>query len=438
MSSTNSPVSRRGFLRGVASVGIAGSLAGCYATGGQSRSGSGGGSVAGGGVGAGFAFKNPAVSRNQATHVSRTPDQLDAAIDAGTPQSPSVIWIPPDAAIDYSGRSRTIENAVIASTRQSQGGGSGSHAGGLIYSSSMGSSSSAFSGGSVEGMFEMGQNSRLTGIRLRGPTYQTWDSRWFPGFIPFASGGSAAREEYRQNRHSRGVTITSGSVQIDNCEFFGWSTQAIVTNCPQSVGTSTKQSYPQISNCLITNSGMSGYGYGVESIMGHPVIQRCYFNATRHAVATFGYPSSGYTVSDSVFGPATLMFSADVHSLGENSSGSSSDPSDPRYRYRASGLVRIRRNVFTFDESMMIAPSDSLSAGGNPFAGDQQHAISVGGIPWKKCVIKGNTFVHDSFESAVHQSHTSAAPDSAIGPRGYAKFETGNNRFGAQFGYPVG
>lgn len=426
-------ISRRDFLKTAGATAGVGSLAGCLF---PMPSGSGaGGRVSAGGVGAGFAYNQPAISRNQATHVVRTADQLDAALDAATPESPSVVWIPPDAAINYTGRTRRITNAIIASTRQSESENSGSHPGGIIYSNSMGTDSSTYNGGEPDGMFELGENARLTGIRLRGPTSQTWNSRWFPGFIPFASGGPQRRENFREARFARGITITTGSAQIDNVECYGWSTQGIVVNCPRCVGVPQNQSYPRLIALSTHDCGLSGYGYGVEIIMGHPIIRQCFFNATRHAIASFGWPSASYTVMDSVFGPATLLFSVDAHSLGENSSGSSGDPSDPRYRYRAGGLMRILRNTFTFNESMMIAPTESISQGGNPFAGSQQAAISIGGIPWKRCVVKGNTFVHDSLDAAVNQSHIGAVP---TGPHGYANFEFAKNRYGVQFGYPVG
>lgn len=199
-----------------------------------SGSGSGSARVSGGDVESGFAYKQPAVSRNQDTHVARTADQLDAALDQGTPKSPAVVWIPPDAAVNYTGHTRRVTNAVIASTRQSKSDESGSHPGGLIYSNSMGGESAAYRGGDVDGMFELGKNARLTGIRLRGPTFATWDSRWFPGFIPFASGGPQRRENFREARFACGVTITAGNARIDNVECYGWSTQGIVINCPRS------------------------------------------------------------------------------------------------------------------------------------------------------------------------------------------------------------
>lgn len=168
---------RRQFVQAAGAAGVTASLAGCYATGGSSRSSS--GSVPAAGAGSGFAYKTPAVSRDQFTHVARNPDQLDEALVQGTPKRPAVVWIPPDAAINYSGRSRRITNAVIASTRTVN------HPGGLIYSNSMGGNSSAYRGGPVDGMFEMGPRSRFTGVRLRGPTAQAWDSKWMPGFMEF-------------------------------------------------------------------------------------------------------------------------------------------------------------------------------------------------------------------------------------------------------------
>lgn len=426
-------VSRRDFLKTAGATAGVGSLAGCLF---PMPSGSGaGGRVSAGGVGAGFAYNQPAVSKSQATHVVRTANQLDAALDVATPESPSVVWIPPDAAVNYTGRTRRITNAVIASTRQSESENSESHPGGIIYSNSMGADSSTYNGGEPDGMFELGENARLTGIRLRGPTSQTWNSRWFPGFIPFASGGPQRRENFREARFARGVTVTTGSARIDNVECYGWSTQGIVVNCPRCVGVPQNQSYPRLIALSTHDCGLSGYGYGVEIIMGHPIIRQCYLGACRHVCAGYGYPSGGYSLINSFISPVTILFPIDYHNLGENIGGSS-DPSDPRYRYRAGGLIRVIGCSIAADKSLPIAATESISAGGNPFAGSFQPAISIQGIPWKRAVIKNNVFVHSSVDEAISQSNIPAT--ASTGPHGFARFEISGNEFGWKPGFPVG
>lgn len=418
-------LSRRQFLRAGAAAGVTASLAGCYATGGSNG---GGGPVPAAGVRNKFAYRQPAITKDQATHVVRNADQLDEALDQGTPERPVVVWVPPDAAINYSGRSRRITNAVGASTRTAN------HPGGLIYSDSMGVNSSAYRGGPVDGVFEMGPRSRLTGIRLRGPTAQAWNSKWMPGFIPFASGGATERENFREARFARGLTITSGSARVDNCSLYGWSTQGIFFDTGQIVGVSQKQSYPEVSHSDITNCALSGYGYGLEVLTGHPIIRRCYLGACRHAVAGYGEPSGGYSLLNSFVSPVSLLFPVDYHNIGENESGSS-DPSDPMYHYRAGRLIRIIGCSIAADQSLPIASTSSISQGGNPFAGSFQPGISIQGIPLKRAVIKNNLFVHSSVDEAISQSNIPATEPT--GPHGFARFDVAGNKFGWSPGFPV-
>lgn len=421
--SSSATISRRRFL-GITATGVAGSLAGCYATGGSNS-----GQIAGGGVGSGFAYQKPAVTKSDATHVARNADQLDAALDSATPEQPAVVWIPPDGAINYTGRTRRITNAVIASSR------SVNHPGGIIYTNSMGVDSAAYNGGDPDGMFEFGDQSRITGVRLRGPTARVWDSRWASGFIPFASGGPQVRENYREARFARGITITSGSVRLDNIECYGWNTQGIFVACPRSYGVDREQSYPRLEAASIHDCCLLGYGYGVEIEHGHLIARRVFTNATRHAFAGFGWPDGGYSLINSFIGPANLLFSCDFHYLGENG-GSGSDRSAYGYSYHSGGLIRIIGCTFSYDHVMNIAPSPSISAGGNPFAGNSTPAISIGGLPDQKCVVRGNWFAHSDLNSAISQARTPAHAET--GPHGFARFEISNNKYGVQFPYPVG
>lgn len=419
--------SRRSVLASVGGV-VAGSLAGCQGYR-QQQGGLGGGVAASGGVGSGFAYEQPAITREDAHVTVTTPDQLDTALDVGTPENPVVVWVPADAAINYSGRSRLVENAIITSTRTVN------HPGGMIYTSSIGQDSSAFRGGPVNGMFELGENVRLTGLRIRGPTSAVWNHPLFPGYIPYASGSASVRDAFRRRRHSRGLTITSGAVRLDNVEVFGWSTQAISVNCPRSYGRERAQSYPRIQNFSIHDNGLSGYGYGVEVNVGHPIMERGYFNGCRHMVAGEGFPDGGYTLSGCFFGPAGSLFPIDMHLIGETFDGSS-DPDAYDYRYHAGELIRVLGCTVAFSHVIDIAASSSISAGGNPFAGNQTPAIHIGAVPSVGAVIKGNRFVHDSRESAITQGHV--PPHVELGPLGYGRFELAGNQFGLPTNYSVG
>ncbi|WP_245998432.1 hypothetical protein [Halalkalicoccus subterraneus] len=390
---------------------------------------SGGGNVSAGGVGSGFAYEQPAITREDATHIATTPDQFDAALDEATRENPSIVWLPADAAINYSGRSRIVTNAVIASSR------SVNHPGGLIYSNTMGGTSEAYRGGPVDGVLELGSNSRMTGVRYRGPTSATWNSQWYPGYIPFGSGNAAQREEYRSQRHSRGLNIVSGNARVDNCEIFGWSTMAISVNCPPSWNREREQSYPRISNCSIHDNMMSGFGYCIEVNVGHPIVQRCFLNAARHMMAGEGLSDGGYTISESFVGPAASLFALDYHYNGENITGSS-DPAARDYRYRSGGLIRILNTTVAYSHVIRAAATSSISQGGNPFAGNQTPAVHIGGVPAKKCLIQGCRFVHGSREEAITQGHI--PPHIDVNEQGYGRIIAKNNQYGLRTSFSVG
>lgn len=84
-----------------------------------------------------------------------------------------------------------------------------------------------------------GQAARVTGFWLKGPR----DDQ----FNPSDSGPQATA-----------IQAEGNSCEIDNCEIFGWSTQAISVNCPRSYGREREQSYPRISNCSIHDNMLSG------------------------------------------------------------------------------------------------------------------------------------------------------------------------------------
>ena len=384
---------------------------------------------AAGGVGSGYAYQQPALSRDQATHIVHTAEAFTEAVQAGTADTPAVVWIPADAAIDLSGRSVALENVVVASTR------SVNHQGGIIYSNSMGGSSPAYRGGAVNGVLEVRDNVRITGIRFRGPTSAAWDHPLYPGYIPYGAGAAGQRREYRSQRHSRGLNVVSGNVRIDNCEIFGWSTQGINVDCPRSYGRQRDQSYPRISNCSIHDCGLSGYGYGIEVNTGHPICQRSFFNGCRHMIAGEGYPDCGYTLSECFLGPAGSLFPIDMHYLGENIGGTS-NPDDYQYRYHSGGLMRILNCTVAFSHVINIAASSSISAGGNPFAGNQTPAIAIGGLPAQGVVVQGCRFVHDSVSSAISQGHIPGHADT--GSNGFSRFQIKNNQYGLRTNFSVG
>lgn len=420
----DSNCSRRRFLA-TASVGIAGALAGCGIPvptgGGNGRNVPTQNPGDSGGVGGGFAYKEPTYSPDQADHIVRNADQFFTALNRQNPR----IWVPPDAAINISGRDGILTNGWIGSTRTTE------HPGGIIYSDSMGYDSVAYMGGNAHGHLEIGQGGHMNGLRYRGPTATVFDHPWFPGYIPLGSGGESQREQFRMERHARGMTITHGNAMVDNCEIYGWPTHGVSVDCPRSFGRDQQQSYPSIQNASIHDCGMSGHGYGVHVITGHPICQNLYINGTRHAVAGDGSPDAGYTLANSYIGPANSLFQLDMHYLGENISGNM-DPASYEYRYHSGELIRILGNTLTSTHVVDFA---------NFAGGSSTPAVVIGSIPSQGVEIKGNTFAHPppgNSPTVFSQGRVPPEYEDERGPNGFVRFDIGQNKYNADFGYQIG
>lgn len=428
MSLDSHSYTRRDMLKTIGSTAGIASLAGCLfpmPSGGSGGGGAGGvpsgmgNAPASGGVGSGFAYNQPAFSRSDARYAARNASQLDAALDnAKSRQNRPVIWIPPDAAINYTGRDTTIENAVIASTRSAN-----KHVGGIIYSSSIGADSAAYSGGSVPGTFELGDNARLTGIRLRGPTSNFSDYPRFPGYLPFPDGDRAEREVFYDNHRARGVTITGQNVQVDNCEIFGWAQHGIMVEGPRSYQHDTAQIQPLINNCSIHDNAMTSSGYGIVTASGHFFAKHCFLDRNRHSIAGDGRPDAGYTLSGCWFGNVNSLFPTDMHYLGENS-GEGTDPESYSYRYRSGGLMRILNCYYS---------STHVFSKANFSGGNETPSIVIAGIPDHRVEVKGCRFAHgpppDS--GVFSQAHTPGRLSE--GPLGFVKWDIANNAYNVDF-----
>lgn len=431
--------SRRRFLA-TAAVAGASALAGCGDDESRRRRGAGAGGVpsgigntpASGGVGSGFAYNTPAVTKQDATHVARTADQLDAALESTEASSNSmvVIWVPADAAIDYTGRDHHISNAIIASSRYSDSGSgsSGGHAGGIIYSNSIGADSAAYYGGRVPGTFELGDNARLTGIRLRGPTSNVSGHPLFPGYIPYPRNVGGNHTPYYDSYRARGITITGQNVQVDNCEIFGWAQHGIMVEGPRSYQRDMKQITPVINNCSIHDNAMTSSGYGIVTSTGHFFAKNCFLTRNRHSIAGDGKPDAGYTLSGCFFGPVQSLFPTDMHYLGENN-GNSSDPGSYNYRYRSGGLMRILNCTYT---------SAHVFEKANFSGGNKTPAIVIAGIPLHGVEVRGCRFVHSPPPSSGVFSQARTPGRHSEGPLGFVRWNIKNNRYNINVPYEVG
>lgn len=326
-----------------------------------------------------------------------------------------VIWIPGHAQIELP--SAVTIRATIASDR-----GIGGSDGALLYTTERGKDSQSWDGGVGRGLLQLRDNARLTGIQLRGPYHDHYPSREYPGYIPLDTGTAEQRRRKRERRYARGITVHSSSVEIDNCELYGWPNQAI------NIGTSRNGYSPHIHHIDGHDCMMVGAGYVVDVVRGCPRIEHSYFNATRHAVDGFGHEDCGYILESSVFGPATYSHAVDMHCLAENGFPDNTDPSSATWGLRAGGTMEIRDNVFLYVTDIR---------------GRKQECIVIRGVPKDQCLIEGNRFMHpeppeknpgnESPGNAWRQVnvHSNTWGRVALDANGYtSNFVRGDNTFG--------
>ncbi len=275
--------------------------------------------------------------------------------------SAEIIGVEGTARIDLSGRDFTLRDKTIVSDRGQDG-----SPGGLLYTTDHGEDSPVFDGGSDgRGLITMRGNSRISGIRFRGPYHDHYDDERYPGYIPLDDGDSSERRRKRAERYARGIRITSDDAEIDNCELYGWPNEAI------SIGSRSSSASPSIHHVYGHDCMMVGYGYIVNLFRGNPTIRMCYFDATRHAITGFGFADCSFTVEDCVFGPSTYSHAVDMHCLSEN--GYDGD-------LTAGGRVEVRRCTFAFTHSITDR---------------RTQAIAFRGYPDDEYVTENNRFVHD-------------------------------------------
>ena len=291
----------------------------------------------------------------------------------------SKIWIADNAVINISGNSGSIVDKTIAGNRGVNGAD-----GPLLYSTDRGENSPAWGDnppGSGPGQMTLKGSTRLTGLRLRGWAHNVWDNPEHPGYIPLTD------SSHRKARYARCAAIRSSNIEIDNCEIYGWCTSAL------ACGTSTTGYDPHIHHNDIHDNMQTGFGYHVDVYRGRPIVEYNYFNAHRHAVDGFGFYNGGYVCRYNVFGPSQSSHAVDMHYLGQNSKGTTTDYNSRDFYGNAGGQMEIYRNTFTATHVISDANFD---------AGKWSWAASIRGAPYPRTgdtvQIYNNVFEHPQVE----------------------------------------
>ena len=171
-----------------------------------------------------------------------------------------------------------------------------------------------------------GSRWHVEGIRILGPM---WDKskagnyyrnpmrplpveQW-PGFgeINKDRMTRSQRDAFRSKNMSRGINAyVSGSVR--NIEAAGFLHAAV------SFGAKSYRPNVRVTNSYIHNCATPGYGYAINHFNGNLLSQHNYFDATRHAITGFGWPTCEYTTREDVYGPNWMLTPVDMHNLAEN------------------------------------------------------------------------------------------------------------------------
>ncbi len=248
-------------------------------------------------------------SDSKVKHNVSTAEELLKALSMA--QAGDIIWLEGDAEIDMTRRSVMIKGGVTLASDRGENG----SLGGRIYQTA--ASSRLFT--------VNGENVRITGLRIEGPHKET---------SPVNATAVALYCRYP-------------NLEIDNCEFFGWSDAAIGVAGSVSIsggGASAKNEKEEtgkkpngnkngdtdagisdlemkagayIHHNYIHHNQVEGLGYGIVlSSGGVALIEANYFDYCRHAIAGTGSPGEGYEARYNICGPnwiSTSPHNFDMH-----------------------------------------------------------------------------------------------------------------------------
>jgi hypothetical protein len=103
------------------------------------------------------------------------------------------------------------------------------------------------------------------------------------------------------------------TLNVYGCEFYGWTLAGLL------VGAKNHETAADIDRCSFHHCQMEHLGYGIQHYNGFLSVDRCFFDKCRHGISSFGYPTGGYAVANSVIGPGPWCGHAlDMHCLANN------------------------------------------------------------------------------------------------------------------------
>lgn len=245
--------------------------------------------------------------------VSTKEEFLDALTRA---KAGEVIYIEPQAEIDLTGyKDVDIRGGItIAGNRGYQG-----SPGPLIYTDEIWLYP-AF-------MRIVGPNVRITGIRLRGPSWNEPDSV--------------------------GLNVLADNVEIDNCEIYNWSYAGIASTRSQNL---------YIHHSYLHHSQRAGAGYPITFRSTVALIEANIFDYYRHAIAGSGHAGTGYEARYNLVKGNAINHAFDMHG-GTDFCAHQSAPCTAEELLMSGEFLNIHHNTFEIMEFGAIRTRGIPTAG---------------------------------------------------------------------------
>lgn len=285
-----------------------------------------------------------------------------------------IIYVADNAKIDLSGEKNIVipGGVILASGR----GGSGTE-GALLYSHTM------FAPADLDALFVTGgDNVRITGLRLKGPSAEIGD------------------HDYGLTGVANAIRSFHAGLNVDNCELWAWDKWAIWLYVSDQA---------HIAHNYIHHTRRNGYGYGVwvggsgseEGAVAN--IEANLFDFNRHSIGSSGHNNT-WVARYNVQLEHSLKHDFDRHDNAYNEGGAS---------------TIAMNNLFLHDGANIMwdgVPFESMKIENNWFVAEESKAVEVrDGVIDQNYFSSGNTFLFDPFPY-VPAAHIELSIEEGVAP----------------------
>lgn len=150
----------------------------------------------------------------------------------------------------------------------------------------------------------------LWGVSMRGPELEYHDP-------------DHTADDFDSKQSTALFCYDDDKLRVIGSEFRGWTMAGL------EIGAKSHETDAEIRRCSFHSNNMEHLGYGIEQYNGFMSVTDSFFDECRHAISSFGYPTGGYAVATSVFGPGPWSgHQIDMHGVANNISTDSNVAGD--------------------------------------------------------------------------------------------------------------